>query len=273
MFDDILGLVDDNEEITLENSMELASFLEMDESIVTENFKEFTESVKKRLGSFAHTVALFIQKMTNRIKQFFLEMGKADRYYVNQGLYKYIMQVYNKLGKIKPGIKVALAVKKVNKAYGEKGEGVKKDPGTEAMEKAANEMKEELDKLEANEFASIQKVLDNEEYAKLGLAEGKTLTFEYSTLAKMQGDITATLKDLDTNQKHLQEVSNKLTETDAVDAKAITAAINVITQQIKKANLQSKSLSALRRGSRREDEKAKNTRKYWNEPEPKKEKK
>lgn len=270
MFEDILGFVDDNDSISLENSMELASFLELDESIVTENFKGFAETVKKRMVDFAHTVSLFIQKMTNKIKQFFLEMGKSDRYYVNQGLYRYTMQLWNKIGKIKPGMKVSLALKKVNKAYAEKGEGVKKDPDTEAMEKAATEMKDELDKIEANEYAAIKKVLNGEDYAKLALAEGKTLTFEFSTLAKMQGGITATLKDLDTNQKHLQEVANKLTDTAAIDAKAVSAAINVVTQQIRKANLQSATLGALRQGSRREDEKAKNTRKYFDKPEPEK---
>ena len=42
-------------------------------------------------------------------------MGKADRYYVNQGLYRYIMKVYDNLGRIKPGMKVSLALKKLIK--------------------------------------------------------------------------------------------------------------------------------------------------------------
>ena len=95
-------------------------------------------------------------------------------------------------------------------------------------------MKETLDKLEANEFASVKKVLNNEDYSKLALAEGKTLTYEFSTLAKMQGAVTSSLKDLQDNQKQLQDVANKLTDDAAVDSKAVAAAINVMTQQIRK---------------------------------------
>ncbi len=243
--------------ITLENSMALAAYLEIDENIVLENFKDFAAKAKKKIKDFVAKVVTFISKIKNSVKTKLMTMARIDTAHIDQGVYKFLLKKWSEVDKLSSTSDISKITKRIKYSMIEKraerdvyravnkGSSVGQDFELGAMREANQLLSAKLDAIKIT-------LPDN-------VKNGITASYKYSSLTALQNRLDKTLTELNNDIKTLDAAANKLDDKVSIDSSAISAAIELVNIRVKKATKQSSIISAIIANSGRSNAKDKNT--------------
>lgn len=215
MFEDILQFSDP----VIENNIEVANFLGIDEAIAIEGAKEFVDGAKARIKSVVERIAAFIQRITNKVKEVFYKLTKKATYEIDQEIYRKLNAANKELDKAIPGIKTnfrAGFIAARNDADGKIPEGM--------LAKLNASLEESQKKLDEYEKSSAGEYIDNV------LSGSVTADGKHKLVLKAE-HVTTVIKKLDEGLKTLEEHKDTLTQ-----------AVNTINDE---TNINSKALSAI----------------------------
>ncbi len=215
MFEDILQFSDP----VIENNIEVANFLGIDEVIAIEGAKEFVDGAKARIKSVVEKLAAFIQRITNKVKEVFYKLTKKATYEIDQEIYRKLTEANKELNKSVPGFKTTFRAGFIaarNDADAKIPEGM--------LAKLNASLEEAQKSLDAYEKSSMAEYVNN-------VLNGSVTADGKHKLVLKADNITTIIKSLDEGLTGIEATKKTLTD-----------AVNLINDE---TNINSKALSAI----------------------------
>lgn len=243
MFEDILNFSDP----VIENNIEVANFLGLDQDIAIEGAKEFIDGTKKRIQSAVEKIAAFIQRITNKVKEIFYKLTKKGTYKIDQDIYRKLINA-NKLNNasipqlkfVVAGIKATKIASKVieNEDYSK----IKVD--VEKWNKITDDINENFDAFEkSSDFEYVNKITSGE--IKTDKDGKKNIVLKAEHLNNTITGIQTALTTMEEVKKALMTAADAIDDKTTVNSKVLASAMGIITITIRSINNNMKIYNAI----------------------------